>query len=219
MNEAQRKGPGVIRYIQQLPLFICAIAGLSTFRLCAQPVLEGLTLDPQQKHIEEQQRRWAIERVEAGYISNFPYYVQWPDDVFMTHPYTLYFGFLGPDTMGTAGRQYLSQHGYLDRSYVLEDVEEKDYSTQSLSGYQMLYIGGLPEDEVKHITSLIADKPVLTMSHDKGFLANGGIIQLSVTMEAVTFEVDLDNAKKAGLTIDQRLTTYGQIMSQPWQNQ
>jgi hypothetical protein len=189
-----------------------------TLACFAQSITPSVFDDPSQMHLEERQRKWAVEQVEAGYISTFPYYVQWPQEVFLDHPDTIYIGLLGRNTLGKAGRDYLAQHGYLDFSFVVQDADP-DYTAETLSGYQMLYIGDdVPETEMRHILNLVGDQPVLTMSRQDRFLHNGGIIQLKVSLNAVTWDVDLNNAHRAGLRIDPRLAVQGQIMSQPWKN-
>ena len=145
-----------------------------------------------------------VQRLAASFISNFPAYVQWPEG---SSP-TLRIGFIGPSPLGQAGLAYLDQRG----RFSLEILPPGAYTASDLSQYQMLIFGLLPDEELKPLLKLVKKKPVLTIGFSENFISLGGIIEMHIRGNAVTWDVDMKAGKEAGLLIDHRLITYGKSM-------
>ncbi|MBS0621897.1 MAG: YfiR family protein [Verrucomicrobia bacterium] len=144
-----------------------------------------------------------MERLVAGFISNFPAYVSWPS----RNPMHISMGLIGQDPLGIAGRSYLQE-----RQFKLQILEVDQLNGPNFQQFHMLYFGSVHEDVVKRVLKLVEKQPILTIGTTSDFLEKGGIIQLNVHGKSVTFTVSVPNAQKAGLKIDPRLIDYGRSM-------
>lgn len=182
------------------------------FLIGASIPVEAAVRRPAQPRIPSDLQRPSIQRLMAGFLSEFPAYVTWPEEVFEDHPDTLYIGFIGENPLGAAGRDYLEGRFYINRNYVIDLLKEEDLNPDTLTQYQILYFGNLETDQLKKVLKMVADKPVLTVGETPNFLLSGGIVQFNVKGNAVTFTVSIRNGQTAGLLIDSRLITYGMTM-------
>ncbi len=174
--------------------------------LLALPLLSSIA-DP----FAISQQAQYMQRLEAGYLSNFPAYVKWPDDVMDLHPDTLYIGLIGADPLGRAGRAYLEGRFFGHLDFVVDWIGGEP-AIDMLLRYQILYIGEMNQQQVHQLLNLLRGHPVLTVSRLKGFLGEGGCIQFLVVDDAITFDVSVPNAEDNHLAIDPRLIIYGQTM-------
>ncbi|MGE3954947.1 MAG: YfiR family protein [Parachlamydiales bacterium] len=157
-------------------------------------------------------QRPAIQRLMAGFITQFPAYVTWPESAFEEHPDTLYVGLIGDNPLGAAGQEYLEGRPYRGRTYAVRQLTDEELKPETLRGYQMLVFGSLDQDQLKKLLKMVKGHPVLTIGETSDFLLSGGIVQFNVQGNAVTFTVSYRNAQGSGLTLDPRLLTLGMIM-------
>jgi hypothetical protein len=70
---------------------------------------------------------------------------------------------------------------------------------------QVLFIGASAMPRARSLIAAVRDLPVLTVGDGEQFLAQGGVIGFVREETRVRFEISLDNARRAGLTISSRL--------------
>jgi YfiR/HmsC-like len=151
-----------------------------------------------------------VERLAASFISNFPAYVTWPDRAWAWGGDKIYIGIIGENFIGAAGIAYLQERGYEERGYVVHTLDR--YTRDQLRRYQILIVGNLPPDELKKLMKEVEEEPILTVGIASDFNQKGGIIQMQIEGNAVTWQVSFSNARRAGLKIDPRLLSYGVSM-------
>jgi hypothetical protein len=78
---------------------------------------------------------------------------------------------------------------------------------QDLRQCQLLFISRSEKDHVGSILAKLAGGTVLTVSEIEGFSTTGGVIGLVFDDDRVRFEINLDNAASAGLTISAKLSS------------
>lgn len=150
------------------------------------------------------QAQWADglseAQIKAAYLYNFAKFVEWPP------------GGLPPNSdilLCVVGNHVLD--GALE---ALEGrtvgerqlrVVSKNYADLSLSGCQLLYIGGSEQAHFLVILTALGDAPILTLSDIDGFAEKGGGIGLLFRDNKVVFEVNLEPIRKAGLHLPGQL--------------
>lgn len=70
---------------------------------------------------------------------------------------------------------------------------------------QVLFVGSTEMPRAQGMLTAVRDLPVLTVGDGDRFLAHGGVIGFVREQNRVRFEISLDNARRAGLTISSRL--------------
>lgn len=157
-----------------------------------------------------QLQRDQLLRVQAGYFSTFPAYVEWP--LGSLSPNELRICLIGPNPFGSAGREYLQGRSYNGRRFQIDWFRGDRIDLAALQHYQMLYVSGLDEKDVKKILKAVSQHPVLTCGDLSNFLNIGGIVQFNIQGGAVTFDVSDGHAAHNHLKIDPRLHGWGETM-------
>lgn len=132
--------------------------------------------------------------VKAAFVARFPDFVTWPVET----PGSTFRVCLSPShdfksavsdaTRGLKVRGRASEVKHLT-------------TTDALTGCHLLYVASTDT----HLLSQARRLPLLTVGEESAFCQRGGIINLVVVEGRVRFEVSLDHARAAGLTIDTQL--------------
>jgi hypothetical protein len=77
---------------------------------------------------------------------------------------------------------------------------------------QIIFISQTGTRDLEYIMSVLKKQPVLTVSDIKGFTAYGGIIQFKLVDNKVRFNINIDAAKQAGLTISSKLLSLATVV-------
>ena len=134
--------------------------------------------------------------VMAGYLGQFPAYVEWPTNTFgsATEPWRI--GILGADTFGEELQKLLQGRQVAGRGFEIRRATK----LPELPPCEIIFIAGKDAKEIRKILKQLGSRPVLTVSEHDNFLALGGMIQLQ-TRDTVRMLIDLDHAHAAKLRI------------------
>jgi len=166
------------------PFVVLALAGLGFSLFCS--IGAQADVPPEPTH---------MDRLRAAYLYSFAKLVDWPSAV---EPGRFTFCFIGGrgvrDALvsGTAGRT-LGTRAIATRNLGV---------AASPVGCQVLYVESPSDGKV-----LTGDAPtsVLTVGDTKPFIHNGGILALLEDHNHLRFDVNLDNARRAGVRIQPEL--------------
>ncbi len=137
-------------------------------------------------------------RIKAAFLYNFARFVKWPD--IPTGHFTLCV--LGTDPLGEQLDEFMNKM-----------VHERPLRVMHLNSLalvddcQMVFIGRSDTHRLHEFISLLREQPVLTVSDIENFIENGGIIGLRLIDNKVRFDVNIDAADTAGLSISSKLLT------------
>ena len=149
--------------------------------------------------------------IKAGFIYNFANLVQWPSNAFTQPDSPIVIGILGEDPFGTV----------LDRVLAGKKVNGRIFLVKRLKSFPDLkecHIVFVSSSEMAHLAEaihLVKGMPILTIGEIPGFAKRGGIINLVLEDNKVHFEVNVDAAKEADLTISSRLLALARIVQEP----
>ena len=146
--------------------------------------------------------------LKATFIYNFIKFIDFPSEAFSDPQQPYLICVLGSDSFRDALEQTLDRKtvkGRLLSFSRLSDISD-------LSSCHVLYIGSSWEDKVIDILSATAASPVLSISDMDQFANSGGIIGFTKNAKKIQFQINLDAAKRARLTISSKLLSLAEIV-------
>jgi hypothetical protein len=145
-------------------------------------------------------------RVKAAFLFHFAQLVDWPADTPTGADNSLYLCTLGEDPFQGALESTVEGKVIANRVIRIRHL----LRPEDMRGCRILFLG---KAQSKYIPMLLADlrnAPVLTVGETPGFLAAGGMVCFLLQENKVRFEINLDAARSAGLTIGSRLLVLAQ---------
>jgi len=135
--------------------------------------------------------------VEAGYLSKFAAFIEWPPTAFdgPTAPLTICIS--GKDPFGQMLDEKVRGQHVNDHPLIVRH----DEAVRSGMPCHILYVGGEASDEALRA---IQHEPVLTVT-DRGEAGAGGMIQFMTVRGRVRFTIDQAVAQESGITISSKL--------------
>jgi hypothetical protein len=147
-------------------------------------------------------------QVKALFLLNFTKYVNWPPTAFAASNSPITIGICGESKLIDALKSVVAGKTIGDRAISVRHIED----TADLSQCQILFIGDSAAPQMHDILEKAGGLPVLTVGEDDAFGRNGGIINFVLKNANVRLEIDLEAARKAGLTISSRLLAVADVV-------
>jgi len=148
------------------------------------------------------------DELKSVYIFNFIRFTDWPEN--------------SPDANATGVRLNVLHDQRLHD--ILQAIAEKPAARQlgltllsckeitCLRSSSVLFIGEPDRGHFDQLLKLVEGSPVLTISDIPGFAEQGGMIEIKYHNEKLTFIVNLQAVKRAGLYISAQLLQLGEIV-------
>jgi hypothetical protein len=147
--------------------------------------------------------------VKAVFIYNFAQFVTWPASAFERTDSPLVIGIVGKDPFGAKMEQTVKGKELRGRSFVIKrpkwGAEMKDC--------HILFVSSSEKDKVGQLADLLKGAPVLVVGDMPNFARRGGIVNFFMKDNKVRFQINADAAKRAKLTIDSRLLSLAEIVT------
>lgn len=137
--------------------------------------------------------------VKAAFLMNFTKFVDWPATAFADADSPLTICILGEDPFGSAMEKIVDGETAGGRRIIVRRI----HSVPSPKTCQELFVSRKETDPAGIVRA--AGPGVLTVGDRDGFLRDGGIIAFVVQARHVRFDINLQAANKASLTISARL--------------
>lgn len=148
--------------------------------------------------------------IKAGFTYNFAKLMQWPVNTFPHSDSPIVIGVLGVDPFGGTLDEVLSGKKVDNHSFVVKHLkwgnDVKDCNILFVSSSEAAHF-----DEIFH---LLKGLPILTIGDSPNFARRGGIINFILVDDKVRFEVNVEAAKQADITISSRLLSLARIVPQ-----
>lgn len=138
--------------------------------------------------------------VKAAYLDKLAPFVTWPAGaVAPTGPFAICVQ--GDDPFGSVLDRTLAGQSVFSRPIVVRRLPRLD----SGSGCQIAYVAGSPDQSQAAALSAVAGAPVLTVTDEEHGPGPHGIVNLVLNRGRVRFAIDLDQARRNGLSISSKL--------------
>lgn len=145
--------------------------------------------------------------LKATFLYNFIKFTGWPEQVgTSTDPFVI--GVLGKDPFGNGLDRVIEGETVNDKTVVIRRFAK----TEQAANTQVLFIASSEEHNLPAILRTLEGKSILTVSEIENFAQRGGIINLKKENNRVVFEINLDTAKRAGLTMNAQLLKLAKIV-------
>jgi YfiR/HmsC-like len=151
--------------------------------------------------------------IKAGFIFNFAKFVEWPPASFAQPDSPIVIGILGTDPFGTIIDQIVQDKKIGGRGIVLKRLKW-GADPKDLKECKILFVGASERAHLDELVQTLRGLPILTVGETPGFAEHGGVIRLVLEDNRVRFEVNVEAARQAGLTISSRLLTLARIIQQ-----
>lgn len=141
----------------------------------------------------------AEAKLKVAFLYNFAKFVTWPEPYFSSQP-GISLCVLGEDPFGEALAS-LKQRTAQGRPLSITVLESVDKAKSC----NVVFVSASEKAKVPQISQALTDSNALTVSDITGFAEASGIIELVNTDGKIAFDVNLDNARKAGLNVSSQL--------------
>ena len=139
--------------------------------------------------------------IKAAYLYNFAMFVDWPPDAFATRTSPFVIGILGADRFDRALERTVSGKRIDKRPIVVRRVD----APHELKRCHIVFVSSSDAARNADVLGRLDGLPVLVVGETPDFARRGGSIAFLVEDNRVRFEVNLDAARRAKLTISAKL--------------
>jgi hypothetical protein len=151
--------------------------------------------------------------IKAGFIYNFAKLVEWPTSSFAQPDSPIVIGILGEDPFGATLDRIVADKKINGRGFAVKRLKwSKDF--KDLKDCNILFVSASEKEHIDSVVDAMKWLPILTIGDAPGFARRGGIMNFTLEDNKVRFEVNVEAAKHADLTISSRLLTLARIVQQ-----
>jgi hypothetical protein len=151
--------------------------------------------------------------IKAGFIYNFAKLVEWPTTAFAQPDSPIIIGILGDDPFGATLDRIVADKKINGRSFVVKRLKWTR-ELKDLRDCNILFVSSSEKEHMDSVVDAVKWLPVLTIGDVPGFARRGGIMNFTLEDNKIRFEVNVEAAKHADLTISSRLLTLARIVQQ-----
>src|SRR5712675_237996 len=151
--------------------------------------------------------------IKAGFIYNFAKLVEWPATAFAQPDSPIVIGILGEDPFGATLDRIVTDKKINGRGIAVKRLKW-GRDLKDLRDCNILFISSSEKEHLDSVVDAMKWLPILTIGDAPGFARRGGIINFTLEDNKVRFEVNVEAAKHADLTISSRLLTLARIVPQ-----
>jgi hypothetical protein len=138
-------------------------------------------------------------RVKAAYLLRFLQYVEWPQEALQPGSGVLKIGVAGaPAIAAELAQAARSGHG---KAVTVQSVS----GTENLDQFHVVFIAHDDKAKLTQVVETVRGKPILVVTESPSALEHGSMINFVTVERRVKFEIALDTAERAGLTLSSRL--------------
>ncbi len=151
-------------------------------------------------------------QVKAAFLYNFGKFVEWPPGTLADSSFAICV--LGDDPFGPALDQVIegkSVHGKKLVAHRLGRIEEAGKC-------HVLFVSSSENGRLSQVLTSLRGRRVLTVGDTEGFAHRGGIINFRLVENKVRFEINLDAAERAGLTVSSQLLKLATVIRESSQS-
>ncbi len=170
------------KFFRNICIFLIAVFGLIPVSLYAEEILYG------------------EYEVKAAFIYNVAKFIEWPEHAISSQNDSLKLCIMGDNPFGTVFKKIEGKQ-VKNKKFIIELIK----SVSSIKECNMLYISKSEEKNLASIINFANNYNVLTISDEAGFEKRGVIINMFISEEMIRFNINMDDAKKAGLKVSAKL--------------
>ena len=144
--------------------------------------------------------------VKAAYLYNFARFIEWPSSADAPPPEALTICILGQDPFGDA---FATIEGKKVRGRTI--AVDRRPTGASPDSCNILFISASERRRLPQLLEGLSSRAILTVSEIDGFSQTGGIIRFVFDGNRVHFEINVDAADRARLTLSSKLLKLARV--------
>ncbi len=157
-----------------------------------------LTLTPY--YIGAAEPEFSEYEVKAGFMYNFPKFIEWPVDALSDANRVITLCVVGTDPFGKALSAIDSKTVQTRRLEIRYPGRTKD-----LKMCNILFISGSEKDNLSQILETVKGTAILTIGDTKGYAQQGVMINFIMEQNKVGFEINTESARRAKFAVSSKL--------------
>ena len=142
-------------------------------------------------------------QIKAAFLYNAPKFVDWPPEAAAAQVFTI--GVLGDDPFGPLLEQ-LANRTVKGKKIVVRRITSPDRAAEC----QLLFIAASEQRRLSTVLGRLRELPLLTVSDIDGFAFAGGMLELSMDRDRLTFIINNRQSKRQGFKISSQLLKLAQ---------
>jgi len=146
--------------------------------------------------------------IKAAYLYNFAMFVEWPTDAFATPDSPLLIGVVGADPFGWALERTVEGKRINKRRIVINRVQ----SVQEARRCHIVFISVDDDLRVSEFSTRLSGQSVLLVGESDNVLTQGATVGFTVRDNKVGYDINLDAAKRARLTVSSKLLNLARVV-------
>ena len=139
--------------------------------------------------------------VKAAYLYNFGKFVRWPEGAAAGSANTFFICVIGKDPFGKSLDATLEGASWKGKPVIAKRITSVDQAADC----QVLFIPASEAEQWSQLQPTLQKLPILTVSDAPRFARRAGMIEFLLSENRVRFEVNLEAAEKAGLSLSSQL--------------
>ncbi|MDV6342595.1 YfiR family protein [Nitrosomonas sp. Is24] len=135
--------------------------------------------------------------LKAAFLYNFAIFTSWPERSMDNFNLCIY----GKDPFNRDFDSLMQKKNVNERKVIIHRIN----TTDRLDQCQLVFISRSAIGDLAGVINSIKDKPVLTVADSPGVSEQGVVLNMNVKDDKITFEANLNRARKAGLNLSSQL--------------
>ena len=148
-------------------------------------------------------------RVKAGYLFNFPQFVEWPARAFREANAPIVIGVLGDDPFGSYLDELVQGEKIGGHPLVVRRFRRVD----DIADCHILFVSRSEAGQFDQIIAHLRDRSVLTVGDEDGFERAGGMVRFVIENNKVRFRINPEAARAGDLAISSKLLRLATIVT------
>ena len=147
-------------------------------------------------------------QIKAGFLFNFPQFVDWPQQAFSSPQSPFVIGVLGSDPFGTFLDRLVDGATANDRPLIVRRFSRVDEITTC----HILFISRSEAPRFKSIFDTLKGRNILTVGDVESFGREGGMVRFLTENTSTRLRINVDAVKSAELAINSKLLRRAEIV-------
>lgn len=154
-------------------------------------------------------QKYTEYEVKAAYIFNFAQFVDWPPTAFTSPDAPIILGILGSDPFGIIVEKTFLKRTVRNRKWEVKYFDSID----EISNCHILFVSNISPAEFENVKAKLKGAGTLTVGNGiPGFCEAAGIINFTSKNDVKRFEVNVEAALEAKLSISSKLLSLARIV-------
>ncbi len=153
--------------------------------------------------------KFSEDQVKAVYLINFAEFIRWPDNAFSEHPKQFHFCALQIETpVISMLKKVIVNESSRGRKFIFRQINNQE----ELKYCQIIYFHNSDQSRFIDSLPLLEKNSILTVSDDKAFIKNGGMIAIIRSHKRLRPTINVKRLEKTGLKASAKLLELANIV-------